>query len=233
MRFNFRPTYTLELGMSVMIMAGGEGVPAVGIGDLFDILFGENEAGSNDRSNMIAGIDFRLNFPGWQVYGEFGGEDEAGGLPSKNAGLVGFFFPSAFETVDLRLEYADFAYTDEIANAWYDHGIYTDGYTYNGRILGHHVGGDGRDLYAEAALDIGERAKGRIGIDLEWRGLQNRPATEEHVQLMISYERRFGESERSWRGRIMAAMDNVGNAGYVEGEEERGYYLSITVSMDR
>jgi hypothetical protein len=148
------------------------------------------------------------------------------------AGLIGFYVPSIFDTLDLTLEYADLAYTEEIAGAWYKHGVYTDGYTYNGRILGHHVGGDGRDLFTEAAFDIGDRTRGTVGMDLEWRGLRNMPATEKHVQLMVGYERRFGEEGRSWKGEVAAAVDRVDNAGYVEGEKERRYYISMVLVFD-
>ncbi|MCJ7499670.1 capsule assembly Wzi family protein, partial [bacterium] len=147
LRTNFRPFYALEIGLTNMVMTGGEGRPEVSFGDLFGIFFGGNDV-DGDKSNNIAGIDLRLNLPGWQFYLEFGGEDEAGGLPSKPAGLAGFYFPDLAGSLDLRVEYADLAYTEEIAGVWYRHSTYTDGYTYDGRILGHHVGGGGRDLFA-------------------------------------------------------------------------------------
>ena len=69
-----------------------------------------------------------------------------------------------------------------------------------------------------------------MGLDLEWRGLRNMPATEEHVQVMMGYEKWFGRGGITWKGKITAAVDNVTNPGYVDGEEETGYYLAIVVS---
>ncbi len=40
---------------------------------------------------------------------------------------------------------------------WYDHHIYTSGYTYDGRIMGHHMGSDSRDLFAEISYRFNER----------------------------------------------------------------------------
>ena len=228
-RMDFRPFRTFEAGMTMMVMAGGEGRPEVDLGDLFGIFFGENESGDEDRSNRIAGFDFRLTLPGWQVYGEFGGEDEAGWFPSKWAGLVGLYVPSLGPSMDLRVEYADLAYNEEIGGAWYVHGAYTDGYTYKGRILGHHVGGDGRDLFAEVSLDLGSGSRARMGVDLEWRGLRNQEATEEHVQFLAGYEGPIGGGKGLWRCAVEGSVDLVTNAGYVEGEERTDYRVGARV----
>lgn len=227
-RLNFRPVYEFELGMSMMVMTGGEGRPPFKLADLFEILFGENEIGNEDRSNKIAGIDFRFNLPGWQIYGEAGGEDEAGGWPAREAVIIGVYLPRLTRTADLRFEFADLAWTKDSAGAWYKHGIYTDGYTYNGRILGHHVGGDGKDLFTEVTLDLGEGARARFGLDLERRGVFA-PMTEQHLQFMVGYEHRLGLLGSGWKGEVSAAVDQVKNAGYVEGEEGTVYYLSLAV----
>lgn len=232
-RLDFRPFRSLEAGMTMMVMAGGEGRPEVDLGDLFGIFFGENESGDEDRSNRVAGFDFRLTLPGWQVYGEFGGEDEAGFFPSKWAGLMGVYIPSLGPSMDLRVEFADLAYNEEIGGAWYTHGAYTDGYTYKGRILGHHVGGDGRDLFAEISLDLGLRSRARMGVDLEWRGLRNQEATEEHVQFLAGYEGAIGGEKSLWRGAVEGSVDLVTNAGYVEGEERKDYQVGARVWWGR
>jgi len=228
-RLDFRPLRTLEAGMTMIVMAGGEGRPEVDLGDLFGIFFGENEEGDEDRSNRLAGFDLRLTLPGWQVYGEFGGEDEAGFFPSKWAGLAGFYIPSLGPSVDLRVEFADLAWDEETGGAWYDHGAYTDGYTYKGKILGHHVGGDGRDLFAEVSFDLGSGSRGRMGVDLEWRGLRNQEATEEHVQFIAGYEGAIGSGRGLWRGAVEGSVDFVDNAGYLEGEEKTDYRVGARV----
>jgi len=52
--------------------------------------------------------------------------------------------------LDLTGEYA---HTNSV---WYIHGIYTSGYNYKGNILGHHVGGDGEDLFLRLEKDFKE-----------------------------------------------------------------------------
>lgn len=227
-RSNFRPVYALEIGMSMMVMTGGEGRPDVSFGDLFDILFGENDI-NNDRSNKIAGIDMRLNLPGYQVYLEFGGEDEAGGLPSKMAGLIGLYYPRITRSVDLRIEYADLAYTEEIASVWYRHGTYTDGYTYDGRILGHHVGGGGRDLFAEMTFEVGEKGRGRVGVDFEQRGIHIQPRVEHHAQISAGWDGSFSLGSHDWELNLTVAVDQVTNKGYIAGEDETNGYVSLGI----
>ncbi len=228
MRSNIRPFYALELGFTAMVLAGGEGRPDVSFGDLFDILFGENDI-NNDRSNKIAGIDMRLNLPGYQVYLEFGGEDEAGGLPSKMAGLAGFYFPRLTGSLDLRVEYADLAYTEEIAGVWYRHGTYTDGYTYDSRILGHHVGGGGRDLFAEMTFGMGEGGRGRVGVDFEQRGIHVQPRVEHHMQISAGWEGPLSLGSHNWELGVTVAVDQVTNSNYVEGEDETNGYVIVEV----
>lgn len=227
-RTNFRPAYALEIGMSMMVMAGGEGRPDISFGDLFDILFGENDI-NNDRSNKIAGFDLRLNLPGYQVYMEFGGEDEAGYLPSKMAGLIGFYYPRLTGSLDFRLEYADLAYTEEIAGVWYRHGTYKDGYTYKGKLLGHHVGGAGRDLFTEITFGVGERGRGRVGVDFEQRGVHTQPSVEQHMQISAGWEGPLSLGSHDWDLDFKIAVDQVTNKDYVSGEDALNGYVSLGI----
>ena len=228
LRTNFRPFYALEIGLSNMVMTGGEGRPEVSFGDLFDVFFGGNDI-DGDKSNNIAGIDLRLNLPGWQFYLEFGGEDEAGKLPSKMAGLAGFYFPDLAGSLDLRVEYADLAYTEEIAGVWYRHGTYTDGYTYDGRILGHHVGGGGRDLFMEMSFGVGEGGRGRVGVDLEQRGIHIQPGVEHHAQLSAGWDGPLTFINRDWDLALNFAVDQVSNSNYVDGQDEINGYVSFEI----
>ena len=226
LRTNFRPFYALEIGLTNMVMTGGEGRPEVSFGDLFDIFFGGNDV-EGDKSNNIAGIDLRLNLPGWQFYLEFGGEDEAGGLPSKPAGLAGFYIPELAGSLDLRVEYADLAYTEEIAGVWYRHGTYTDGYTYDGRLLGHHVGGGGRDLFAEVTFGAGEGGRGRVGVDLEQRGIHIQPEVEYHTQVMAGWKRSVSLGAFEYELNLNLAVDQIRNWNYVSGEEATNGYVKL------
>jgi len=229
MRTNFRPVYALEVGMSMMVMTGGEGRPDVSFGDLFDIFFGENDL-DDDRSNKIAGFDLRLNLPGYQVYMEFGGEDEAGYLPSKMAGLIGFYYPRLTGSMDFRLEYADLAYTEEIAGVWYRHGTYKDGYTYKGKLLGHHVGGAGRDLFTEITFGLGDEGRGKVGVDFEQRGVHTQSSVEYHTEISAGWEGPvFSLGNSDWELDFTVAVDQVTNKDYVSGEDALNGYVSFEI----
>ena len=76
------------------------------------------------------------------------GEDEASGAPSKWGRIFGAQFYDLLRTgrTDLRVEYAN----NHIAgnpNVFYTHSLYQSGYTYEGRVIGHHMGTDSRDFF--------------------------------------------------------------------------------------
>lgn len=149
-RVNFRPHPLFELGISRVIMFGGQGVPSV---DLFDYLkmftIGKEQA----TNNQIAGLDGSALIPlpdnpllrSFKVYGDAAGEDEAGGLPAKWSYLLGLQLSDILRTgrTDLRFEYTN---TNRVL---YLHTIYTSGYTYEDRVLGHHVGPDAHDVFVQ------------------------------------------------------------------------------------
>lgn len=118
-----------------------------------DWLFGDN-ADENDQWNDIGGADFRLKFPGVQLYGSAYGEDQAGGLPSEYAYSAGLYFPqlSTDGSFDLRLELA------KTNNSWYSHGTLINGWTYKHDIMGDAMGKDALECTAEIKhyLDNGD-----------------------------------------------------------------------------
>ena len=123
----------------------------------------------DDVGDQRAGFDVKLTLPfKWQplqVYAEAAGEDEAGGLPYKWAYLTGIYLPRIlnFERVGFRAEYAT-THVEGSPDVWYTHGIYgPKAYTYKGRIIGHHMGTDSKDIFLEVSYLIPER-NGRISI---------------------------------------------------------------------
>jgi len=207
-RITIKPHPILDLGFTRTIMMGGEGPKGINPSQFITIWFGENKEGGEDSSNSIAGIDFRLTLPDAQFYGEVGGEDEAGGYPSKDAFLLGVYLPEN----NFRIEYAD------ISNpAWYVHSLYQSGYTYKGRILGHHVGGGGRDLFIEKGLIKTESVHGKINLDYEERGIVTAPVMERHYQVGTAFQLNAGIMIIPWTGQINFAYDWIHNAGYALG----------------
>jgi hypothetical protein len=179
-RIVLKPHSMLEVGLTRTIMMGGEGRPSVTPSRFWDIWFGENKEGAAvDLSNSLAGFDLNLTFSGARFYLEFAGEDEAGYFPSKEAYILGASFPKGglFQN-DFRIEYADI--TDP---SWYIHSLYQSGYTYKKRILGHHVGRGGRDLYLEHGVANQKDKQGTIIFDYEERGVNIQPIVERHYQV--------------------------------------------------
>jgi len=157
MRVNFKPHPAVDVGLSRAIMFGGAGRPGLSLADYWDVFLAtqENRPGKLDN-NQLAGVDVSVLLPVGEIlparsvklYGDFAAEDEAGGLPSNWGKLVGMKLYDVFKTgrTDVLVEYARNRIPGK-PNAFYSHYLYTSGYTYRGRIIGHHMGTDASDLY--------------------------------------------------------------------------------------
>jgi hypothetical protein len=166
-----------------------------------------------------------LSLPFLQLYGEWGGEDEAGWLPARAAYLAGLYIPLLGSGMDLRVEYADVTNQN-----WYSHGIYSSGYTYKGRILGHHVGGGGRDTFVEVGIMRGNRLDGSISLDYEQRGVTTQIVTEEHYQAATEWKYRIGEAMTGWSVDIGVAYERIKNADYTPGLDKENGLVSIGIT---
>ncbi|MDT8396934.1 MAG: capsule assembly Wzi family protein [bacterium] len=224
LRVNMKPLPWFELGASRTVTFGGEGRPDVAWDEFITILGGKNLAGDEDTSNNLAAIDARIRIPFlWdaEIYGELGGEDEAGQFISRKAFLVGIYLPRLEPSgrISLRVEHADLSTIDFERPVWYRHSQYTSGYTHKGQILGHHTGGDSRDTYAEFTVRF-PRADLRLSLDYERRG-ETLPVQETHLQPGLSLEWPLGPQMR-----LIAhySTDKVSNFGYVEGEDRNLHF---------
>jgi hypothetical protein len=111
--------------------------------------------------NQMAGFDARWSLP-WApvaLYGQMIGEDEAGLLPSQYLGLFGAEISGGIGEHSWRMhaEYADTAcsFYDTVPNfgCAYNNVIYTDGYQYRDRAIGHAIDGDS-EQYAAGILIV-------------------------------------------------------------------------------
>ncbi|AMV72486.1 hypothetical protein JCM30471_10030 [Desulfuromonas carbonis] len=227
MRLAIKPFPWFELGASRTSTFGGEGRPSVGFGDFVEVVIGSNPpAGSSDNANSIAALDARLRIAplgGLELYGEFGGEDEANHFISKPAWLAGAYLPQldANGRLSLRLEYANLAFSDN-GPVWYRHSTYRSGYTYNGRLLGHHAGGDSRDLFAAVAWQYDADLDLTFSCDYEQRGVSG-PVTERHLQPGIEARWRYRPRHEIRAG---YRYDQVRNFDRVAGDDRDLHLLS-------
>jgi len=231
-RVDFKPHPTLEIGLTRTIMFGGEGRPGINISRFFEILGGANVGQTDDElSNSIAGADARLTLPFAQLYAEVGGEDEAGGFPSHPAYLFGLYLPPGARRPGVRIEYADLsnkgAYKTESAPDWYSHLVYTSGYTYEGRILGHHVGGDARDIFVEVTLLEAKGITAKAHFDYEERGIDDEPATERHRQVGTEVQWSRANCLLTFR----AAYEGVANAGLQPGLDQDNALAAVCLTV--
>jgi hypothetical protein len=164
-RVNFKPLPQLEIGLSRTAQWCGEGRPC-GLDTFGDLLIGRDndEAIALQPGNQLAGYDARWAFRSipLALYGQMIGEDEAGALPAKFLGLAGAetWGESAIGSWRAHAEYADtscnFSRQLPDFNCAYESNIYTDGYRYRGRSIGHAMDGDGR-MHSIGALLVTRR----------------------------------------------------------------------------
>lgn len=160
MRLTASPKDWLEVGASRAFMWGGEGRPE-SASSLWDAIKGTKDNGGTgkpDPANQLGGFDARINLASLisipvSVYGQYAGEDEAGGLPAKNMYLAGADFASSLNTVNmgnmpyqLYTEWTDTRTSGDIRGVSYDHSNYTDGYYQHGYPLGYALGGDAESI---------------------------------------------------------------------------------------
>ncbi len=151
LRLSMKPHPTFELGLTRTIMFGGDNFET-NYWDYLQIFWPNNVQGNE---NQLAQIDASVRVPmpkklPWRAlkfYGEYTGEDSAGfskyrpniGLQVQDIGWQG--------STDFRIEYAK-TYLGNAPGAFYQHHIFKSGYTYNAKVIGHHVGTDARDVFA-------------------------------------------------------------------------------------
>ena len=125
LRVDLTPADWVTLGASRVSMMGGKH-HSMDRSDWRKWTFGSNED-DNDKWDDIGGFDFKLRFPAFQLYGEFMGEDQAGGLPSKWGWRLGTYIPklNSDGSWDMILE------TAKTTDVWYSHWVFQNGWTYS------------------------------------------------------------------------------------------------------
>ena len=186
MRFGFRPTSSLELGLSRTSLFCGENL-SCGFSTFTDMLIDKNDDGYN-----AVGIDFRsshkINDIPFAVYGQLMGEPfnntmglfgmETWGLIDSNQQLESYrFFVEASSTS------CQFYKNDsEKYGCAYRNDLYTDGYRYAGSSIGHTSDGDSMVLSLGGIL-VGENSqllKSKLSIGQLNRGSINSYQLREH-----------------------------------------------------
>lgn len=166
-RFNFKPTQSLEIGLLRTAQWCGSGRQC-DLDAFFETLVGDTNidpSSNTDVANQLAGLDLRWASPvgdwPYAVYGQFIGEDEAGGFPSRYMGQLGVeawgYLAGRGTTWHAYAEFADttcqFHENSRIFNCAYNNSFYPTGYRYRGRSIGHATDNDARSIAIGAIVN--------------------------------------------------------------------------------
>jgi hypothetical protein len=238
-RFHFKPFPLLDIGVSRTIMLGGEGgakgAADLSLSDWAKVLSGKNISGDLN-TNQIGGLDFEFLIPDvnrWvpvmqsiSLWGEWYGEDEAGGLPSKEGYVAGLKFSDLLLTgrTDLILEYADNVISGR-PGLWYSHGIYQTGYRYEGEIMGHNMGGDAREYYLRLEHCLSPDFSLGLDYNGQERGVEaDTQEDRDRIDVDLTYQGLDGVLVRA--GYRYEAIDNVGQ---IQGDDETNNILWLSL----
>lgn len=188
-RLEYAPVRWLSVGLNRSALFGGEGNGfVVTPRALWELLVTHDEVSvggepGNDI-NQLATVDWSLYlwpvlrsaplFDGGRLYGEYGGEDKPqnGPLPSATGHTYGLELVAG--GVLLRAEATN---NRDDANLWYWHRVYTDGYTYRGRVFGHPMGGDSRAQSYDVEVPLGGWGLAVLTMERQEHGFRALPGT--------------------------------------------------------
>lgn len=166
-RVNFKPTKNLEVGLLRTAQWCGSGREC-DLDAFAKLLIGDTNldaVNTVDVANQLAGFDIRWNSPlgtgPYAVYGQFIGEDEAGGFPSLYMGQLGAevwgYLSGRGTQWRSYLEYADttcqFHESSKEFNCAYNNSFYPTGYRYRGRSIGYSTDNDSQSLTLGAVVN--------------------------------------------------------------------------------
>ncbi|MEL7535629.1 MAG: capsule assembly Wzi family protein [Pseudomonadota bacterium] len=159
-RVNFKPLRSLEIGLLRTAQWCGDGRQC-DLDAFARVLVGDSNLDSDtdvDLANQLAGVDFRWSsrigpIP-FAAFGQFIGEDEAGGFPSRFLGQVGVETWGSFDNGATQWrafgEFADttcqFNEESRIFNCAYENEFYPTGYRFRGRSIGYATDADSRSV---------------------------------------------------------------------------------------
>ena len=223
LHLSIEPASGWSLGFNRIMQFGGGARGGNSFGDVLDAFFNPSQSDNVANSatdpqfgNQLASFTSRFVFPGaipFSVYAEYAGEDTSRGrnyLLGNSALSFGIDFPLLWRRFDLTIE------ASEWQNGWYVHGLYGDGLTNDGRVLGH-WGGDqrvfGDGVGARSAMArLGWRPVFGGSFALRGRVIANEAysaaAYERGYDLTLSYARPVGAF--SVGGEIYAGRDVFG-----------------------
>jgi len=227
MRLDIKPVPSFRFGISRVIMFGGEGRRGLSFSDWMEVLIASDSAehsGSPTDGDQILSVDASyvyvnhlraLPFSGAKLYAEIGAEDSAGRdrTPKARAYLFGLLVdgPLWLDSLDLRVEYATTEKDDKLPEQqWYRHHIYRSGYTYYGRVIGHHMGPDASDLFVRLRYHLGSGATIAAEADFERSDVNDPPNSVKRLWFALDVDYPVTEGLRLEAGGGYEEVDGAG-----------------------
>ena len=222
MRSTWKPHPRLEVALSRTAQWCGEGRPC-DAGTFWDLLIGNdnNQPLAQQPGNQMAGFDIRWSLP-WvpvAVYAQAIGEDEANFMPSKYLGMFGAEAWGGWGERSWRahVEYADttceFYRSEPQFGCAYRHSIYTDGYQYRDRSIGHSIDGDSQQFAVGAMLVNGDGSSWEFAA----QDAKVNRASANHVHSVAQSATEIRSADLYHRRSLMSGDVRVG-IGYEEWE---------------
>jgi hypothetical protein len=216
MRLVFKPAPIFEFGMSRSAQFCGNG-RRCDLTTLGRVLIGRDNRGrrglpddpDEEPGNQMAGFDVRIVSPFQPlpvaIYGQEIGEDNSSsGIPERYLGLFGtetWFMLRSGSVIRAHIEYANTKvkwYNSEIEyDVAYTQGIFSEGYRYRGRNIGHTTDGDSESVSAMISLTNG---KGSRWMVMGRRGRLDRCCTPHVNNLITNGPSRYVSGEVMWEG---------------------------------
>jgi len=240
MRYDFKPHQSLEIGLERTALLGGQGRPTdrntwlnsfTGRGDHVTNASGYDLSEPGDQR---AGFDLKLTLPfevqPIQIYMEADGEDGYHILPSQWAYLAGLYLPRVLsvERLEFRFEWAQsYDPVSTRPSAWYTHHVYQSGYTYNGTIIGHHMGTDSRDVFTELTCRFPEQ-KARVSLSFD-RTEHNMSSDIHELEHEIAIRTALKASDAVDLS-VAYGYGWIDNAENVSGAEQRSHSVNGTIT---
>lgn len=227
LHLSFTPLDFWTLGFNRTLQFGG-GKREVSFSDVLEALFdpaGKDNVGDIDNpdpnfefGNQQASITSQFNL-NWampiSIYFEYAGEDtvnESNFQLGNVAKSVGVFLPVLLDNLSFRYEYSDWT------NRWYTHPLYGQGYTNEGRILGH-WGADqrvfGNDTPATAhTVKVNWQINSNQLLDVTLRALENESKAvfdyQQAYEMKATYS--YATGKGFWGAELYAGKDTLGES---------------------
>jgi hypothetical protein len=176
-RLDFKPHPRFEMGLSYIVIFGGEGRESLSFDDYVTTLFGrssENEPKTNQNHQLA--LDFAFRWPdfyrilpvirSFKLYGEWMYDDTTQWGYLAGLLLQDFFLAGR---VDLRLEYVDTSW-HKVSTSLDTHPEYPP--IFHDRLFGYYGGGNIRDFFARLEVHLSPRVQLGLDGDIATQGVK-------------------------------------------------------------